>query len=331
MLRISAASDVVPSEVIEMVKDLHTRSGRHLRRRCDQFTSLSQSKDVLRHILTSTHSSSLPDFVFALEKYEAEQQRAPSRSPSLIPKSPPLKPYTPEPSSSRASPVPSKLRYAAYETPRPTPKLRRRSSTSSRHSDDTGSHVGSLFRDPMLMTVTPGDLSLVAQTSDLRSIPSSPPKQTRLSPLPVVQILDEETPPVGIGSVSADLIALDSPFMSEPTGPSLASTVSSIMEHDFETTWNSLQSGAARGWCEASMDTVLRRLQALQRRLKVTERDQAPFEGDLKIVIHPEGASPSSKEGLAAIRLKESDDDSCLWWLRSEDEELRNIVKATLR
>lgn len=53
--------------------------------------------------------------------------------------------------------------------------------------------------------------------------------------------------------------------------------------------------------------------------------------GDLKIVICPEIATPSSKEGLAAVRLKESDDDSCLWWLRCEDEQLRNIIKATLR
>ena len=55
------------------------------------------------------------------------------------------------------------------------------------------------------------------------------------------------------------------------------------------------------------------------------------YAGDLKIVIGPEGEDPKSKTGLAAIRLKESDDDSCLWWLRCEDEQLRNIIKATLR
>ena len=121
------------------------------------------------------------------------------------------------------------------------------------------------------------------------------------------------------------------------------------MEQDFETTWNALESGAARGWCDSSMDTVLRRLQGLQRRLRVTERDRPPFEGtllqlrpsftqlissvgDLKIIIGPDSTEPSSsKTGLAAVRLKESDDDSCLWWVRSEDEQLRNIIKATLR
>ncbi|KAI0707595.1 ARM repeat-containing protein [Earliella scabrosa] len=323
MLRISAASEEVPQEVLETINELHAHSGRHMRRRCDQFTTLSQSRETLRRIIANTHSSSLPDFVFALEKHGADQ-RAPSRSPVIMPSSPPLKARTPEPSSSRASPVPHKLRYAAYEPPRPTPRLRRMSSGSSRHSDDGGSRTRS-YQD-LSATVTAGDLTLVAQTSDLRSIPSSSPRQTGLSPLPIVQILDEEP-----SMAPADLIALDSPFMSEPVAPSIASTLSSVVEQDFETTWNSLQSGAARGWCESSMDTVLRRLQGLQRRLRVTERDRPPFEGDLKIVISPDTEDLTSKTGLAAIRLKESDDDSCLWWVRSEDEELRNIIKATLR
>ncbi len=113
----------------------------------------------------------LPDFVVALEKYGADRQSTPSRSPALLPSSPPLKPHTPEPSSSRASPVPNKLRYAAYEPPRPTQRLRRMSSSSSRHSDDGGPRSRS-YQDPMSMTVTAGDLTIAAQTSDLRSIPS---------------------------------------------------------------------------------------------------------------------------------------------------------------
>ncbi|RPD66372.1 ARM repeat-containing protein [Lentinus tigrinus ALCF2SS1-7] len=324
MLRVSAATDEVPQEVTQSVKELHEGSGRHLRRRCNQFITLSESRDALKRVISSTHSSSLPEFVMALEKYEAEQQRAPSRSPVLLPSSPPLKPHTPEPSSSRTSPVPGKLRYAAYEPPRPTQRLRRMSSGSSRHSDDGGSRRS--FQDPMSMTVTPGDLTIAAQTSDLSSIPTSSPRQTGLSPLPIVQILDEEPP-----MPAADLIALDSPFMSEPAAPSIASTLSSIVEQDFETTWNALESGAARGWCESSMDAVLRKLQGLQRMLRVTERDRPPFEGDLKIVICTDPADHTSKTGVAAIRLKESDDDSCLWWMRCEDEALRNIIKATLR
>ena len=121
----------------------------------------------------SSTSAQLPEFVFALEKHGADQQRAPSRSPVIMPSSPPLKARTPEPSSSRASPVPHKLRYAAYEPPRPTPRLRRMSSGSSRHSDDGGSRTRS-YQD-LSATVTAGDLTLAAQTSDLRSIPSVSP------------------------------------------------------------------------------------------------------------------------------------------------------------
>ncbi|KAL1944674.1 hypothetical protein VTO73DRAFT_3104 [Trametes versicolor] len=324
MLRISIACDEVPVEVLDTVRKLHSIGGRHIKRRCDQFINLSQSKDTLQIIIARTSSSSLPDFVFALETHEARQQRAISRSPRIVPSSPPLIPRSPEPSSSRASPVPGKLRYTAYEAPRATQRLRRVSSSSSRHSDDgsvrSGGH-GRAYEDPLAMTVTAGDLTLAAQTSDLRSISSGSPR-SHLSPLPIVQILDEE-------ASSVDLLGLDSPFMAEPA-LSIASTLS-IAEHDFEATWSSLESSTSRGWCESSMDAVLRRLQGLQRRLKVTERDRPPFEGDLKIVICPEIAAPPSNDGLAAVRLKESDDDSCLWWLRCEDEQLRNIIKATLR
>ncbi|KAI0333484.1 ARM repeat-containing protein, partial [Cubamyces sp. BRFM 1775] len=320
MLRISSECEDVPAEVVSAVESLRAHAGRHMKRRCEQFLSLCQSKESLKRIVTDASSASLPDFVVALEKFEAGKQRSASRSPSIFPTSPPLKPHSPEPTSSRASPPSGKLRYAAYDPPRPTHRLRRLSSGSSRHSDD-GSTRGRSYEDPMSLTVTAGDLTLAAQTSDLRSISSGSPR-AKLSPLPVVQILDEE-------SSTADLIALDSPFMSEPA-PSIASTLS-IVEHDFEETWNALESSTSRGWCESSIDAVLRRLQGLQRRLKVTERDRPPFEGDLKVVVCPDGNAGPTKEGLAAIRLKESDDDSCLWWLRCEDEELRNIIKATLR
>ncbi|KAI0372895.1 ARM repeat-containing protein [Pilatotrama ljubarskyi] len=330
MLRVSAACDPMPAEIQELVKELHARSGRHVKRRCDQFLALSQAQETLKRILAGTHTSSLPEFVAALERYEADKRRTASRSPKVFPSSPPSNTRSPEPSSSRVSPTPSKLRYAAYDPPRPTHRLRRLSSGSSLHSDDGSARSVSHprpYEDPLAMTVTPGDLTIAAQTSDLRSIASTSPR-SNLSPLPVVQILDEETSVSFRSREESDLITLESPFLSEPA-PSIASTLS-IAEHDFETTWNSLESSTARGWCEASIDAILRRLQGLQRRLKVTERDRPPFEGDLKIVVCPESPTPL-REGLAAIRLKESDDDSCLWWLRCEDEQLSNIIKATLR
>ena len=56
-----------------------------------------------------------------------------------------------------------------------------------------------------------------------------------------MQILDEE-PPAG---AAADLIALDSPFMSEPAAaPSIASALSGVVEPHFEATWAALGDGA---------------------------------------------------------------------------------------
>lgn len=205
MLRIAAVADEVPPDILNSINELHQHVGRHLRRVCSsanitgaELTMISALRPVhhslqregdsethcfgypfvnsdyilqLHHSKSTLTSCQLPDFVFALEKYEADQKRAPSRSPKITPHSPPLKPRTPEPSSSRSSPVPSKLRYTAYDPPKPTSPLRRMSSSSSRHSDDGGSRAHS-YQDPMSMTVTPGDLTIVAQTSDLRSIPS---------------------------------------------------------------------------------------------------------------------------------------------------------------
>lgn len=70
----------------------------------------------------------------------------------------------------------------------------------------------------------------------------------------------------------ADLISLDSPFITDP--PEIQSEV----DLDFESIWNGLEGSDMRGWCEVPMDAVLRRLQHLQHRLSVTPVDQPPFE-----------------------------------------------------
>lgn len=45
--------------------------------------------------------------------------------------------------------------------------------------------------------------------------------------------------------------------------------------------WNSMEDSNVRGWCEVSIDTIVRLLQSLQLRMRVTPVDQAPFEGEL--------------------------------------------------
>ena len=76
-----------------------------------------------------------------------------------------------------------------------------------------------------------------------------------------------------------DLIAFDSPFLTDPPAPH--SAASSIIEPDFETIWGSLAKGNCRGWCEAPIEEVVRRLQGMQRRMSVKPADQAPFQGTL--------------------------------------------------
>lgn len=144
-----------------------------------------------------------------------------------------------------------------------------------------------------------------------------------------------------------DLIALDSPFVTAPTA--LISDAFNVVEPDFEGIWNDLETYNSRGWCEMSIDAVVRLLQGMQRRLQVTPADQAPFvgelglgsgldkcplmvpsvAGELKILI---SVAPDSGNdgGYAVLRLKESDDEGCLWRLRCASEELRIAIKRVL-
>ncbi|OBZ69200.1 AP-3 complex subunit delta [Grifola frondosa] len=317
MMRISIGCDEVPAEVTEVIKTVHEHGGRYIKRRCDQFTYFSRSRETLKDVISAAHSSSLPDFLAALEDYEAKEVKSASRSSSVQARSPPLKARSPEPSSSTSH----KLRYEAYEAPKPVHKFRRLSN-SSRQSDDGSSRF--IGQDPLSRTVTPGDLALAAGRSDLRSIPSGSPRPA-VSPFSVAQIMDEED-----AASHVDLIALDSPFISEP--PAIRSTAPRVMvEYDFESTWNKLETHQVRGWCDAPIDAVLRRLQDMQRRLIVIEADMPPFKGDLKVLISPEIPDLTSIVGLAALRLKEGDDESCLWRLRCEDDDLRTSIQALLK
>lgn len=133
-------------------------------------------------------------------------------------------------------------------------------------------------------------------------------------------------------------MTFDSPFISDPPDSSL--TLSEVAP-DFKGTWNAQEGYNSRGWCDVSIDLLVRRLQGLQHRLQVTAVELPPFEGsnflissnlqyaekkllgDLKVLI-------SSGSRLAALRLKESDEESCLWRLRCQDDELRASIRTVL-
>jgi len=167
--------------------------------------------------------------------------------------------------------------------------------------------------DELSRTVTAGDLALAVGRNALEMMAQVPPKVD--NPL---ELLLGNTAMKDLTS-RVDLIALDSPFIMDPLDPNSGSLP------DFEDIWNALEGFGARGWCEMSTDVVVRRLQGLRYRLNVIAIDRPPFEGDLKLLISLESGSAS-----AAIRLRESEDESCLWRLRCEDAELRTTIKRLL-
>ncbi|EGN99989.1 hypothetical protein SERLA73DRAFT_167845 [Serpula lacrymans var. lacrymans S7.3] len=312
MLRLCAECSQVPDDVIVSTKDILQLSRRHITRRCEQFLNLSSQRHVLTEIISKAHSSSLPDFVASLSEYQStdshpEIGRVVKPTPSGL-------------SSLRSTGASSKLRYTAYETPQPTPSLRHL--TSRHRSLSQASDVSSSF-GPLARTMTPGELTLatsdngldrLTQTGDTRR--PSPGTITRQSGSDVNMEISSALDDLASG---VNLISLEAPFISEL----MVST-----EPDFQGCWEGMGDHSGRGWCEASMDTIVRRLQQLQHRLKVIAIDQPPYEGDLKVLV--QAASQVDSYRCAALRLRESDDESCLWRMRCEDDELRTSIKRLL-
>jgi len=136
-----------------------------------------------------------------------------------------------------------------------------------------------------------------------------------------------------IQSPRTDLISLESPFIAEPRAGDV--TTSEAGDHDenqdFAGVWDAATAFSARGWCDGTLDAVVRRLQGLgfPRGLSVLPADQPPFEGDLKVLI----LGDLDRRGRAVLRLHESpdnDEDGCLWRMRSEDEAVLGAVKQVL-
>ncbi|KZT23916.1 ARM repeat-containing protein [Neolentinus lepideus HHB14362 ss-1] len=323
MIRLSAECGEVPDVVIDTVRGVFDQSGRYIRRRCEQFIKLSSQSETIR--------SALPDFLMSIEANIASPTSSPAKPLSAT--SRPNSPPTMRDISA------SKLRYDAYEVPRPHPRLLHsaspqrgsRSITSLEHGRHSPSVLSSprsdrsaLHEDPLSKTVTAGDLALVAGDPDL--IPAArvcARVQLQYSRCPNAVFRISETRITSSQLNLSDLIALESPFVSEP-----ADLAASANDPDFETVWNDMEQSNLRGWCEVSIDIVVRRMQGMQLAMRVIAADQAPFEGDLKILISSEASSGRFRG--AVLRLRESDDESCLWRLRCDNVELRTRLKRLL-
>ncbi|TFK44520.1 armadillo-type protein [Crucibulum laeve] len=331
MLRLVADCEEVPHEIKEAMQKLRQVSGRSIQRRCDQFLTLAGQKHILVDIVHNARSSSLPDFAESLERYKAGSSTTSSKglSPRLS---------SPSPSHSTASLTASKLRYTAYETPQIGPRLRGRRLSSSQRSTGSsrsGVHSDTGNDDLLSRTMTPGDLALAAGSRELETLSKVGPglwifsickQQTKADDIPV-----NAKSPLEDASSRMDLITLDSPFISDPLGGDTEkSKKDGTHAPDFEKIWDSLaDSSGARGWYSDSIDTMVRRLQGLDRhRLQVISAGDPPFMGEYH--LFREGVDRQGEGEGAVVRVRESEEEGCLWRLRCGDAPLRIRIKRLL-
>ncbi|KAG5646810.1 hypothetical protein DXG03_002187 [Asterophora parasitica] len=187
----------------------------------------------------------------------------------------------------------NRLRYDAYDAPVPRLKLRTRDSSrssytrSERLSDsghDTLSRVDSRLSmssvDSLSRTMTPGELTLAASRQELEKMTKA--QTSQIAPRLVVSeptILEE------LGS-RVDLIALDSPFVSDPVEFGIGAD--SNNDKDFKALWESIMDGDARGWYDGAVDTAIRRIQDTgDLRLETISANVPPFAGKQGLVSVP--------------------------------------------
>ncbi|KAJ7078870.1 armadillo-type protein [Mycena belliarum] len=316
MLRISAECEQVPSEVLIRIRDLGDQSRRHIRKRCEEFTSLAAQKAVLAMIIQSSQSSSLPDFVDALRNYQLSASKSKPTHDRLRDAS--------SPSSSHASLPGNKLRYTAYEAPQPTPRLRNRASSGgsshsgSRASSQLSGNMTGKAMEELSRTVTAGDLALAAAAEEFELSSRASEKHTPASLVDAGEhhrVISAE----GLAQNPApDLIAFnDSPFISDPYADN---------PNVVEPMWNSFkESSGARGWCDASVEEVIKRLDSMEDTLEIIPVEETPFIGELKVLVNGGDAA----RGVGVLRLRVSEDGSCLWRMRG-DAGLQIRVKRLL-
>ncbi|KAJ3511219.1 hypothetical protein NLJ89_g4224 [Agrocybe chaxingu] len=198
MLRVRADCDGVSSEVVEIVKVIRHSARKSVQTRCDQFLEVVDKKQILQEIVDQATSSSLPDFLTALQNCYA--QGGASRSSTSTPQ--------PSRASPRVSRPSSALKYAAYEAPVVAPRLRARRMSGSQRS--VSSSRSDTLSDPHHLStmppMTPGRLALAVGLRDLHiqegpDLRSSSRQEHEKDPLEVTR---------------ADLINFESPFQTEP-------------------------------------------------------------------------------------------------------------------
>ncbi|KAF5370844.1 hypothetical protein D9758_002115 [Tetrapyrgos nigripes] len=297
MLRVAADCEEVPQHVIDGASTVGQKSRRYIRR----FVQLQSEKDTLARIVQEARSTSLPDFLESLQNVIVEAGSQSSRSRSQL--------STPVHVSAQLSPhrPSTKLRYKAYAAPGTSSPLERPS--SSTHSRPTS-------RQSDAQILGPGDLAVAVSSQEFESVMASPLCRNTANEGPTIR---------------NDLISLDSPFVSDPLQSPGGSSIERLGDDiiNFEDMWHSLEGGDnARGWYNDSMDKAVRRLQMMvDMKVQVIESSLPPFIGELKVVVMPR---EGTKGNCAILRLREEEDNSCLWRLRAASSAVFEALKSVL-
>jgi AP-4 complex subunit epsilon-1 len=76
--------------------------------------------------------------------------------------------------------------------------------------------------------------------------------------------------------------------MAEPESGEVRAPEQGEQIYDFANVWGAAAAFSARGWCDGTLDAVVRRLQGLgfPRGLAVLPADQPPFEGGSSVFVY---------------------------------------------
>jgi AP-4 complex subunit epsilon-1 len=76
--------------------------------------------------------------------------------------------------------------------------------------------------------------------------------------------------------------------MAEPESGEVRAPEQGEQNYDFANVWDTASTFSARGWCDGTLDAVVRRLQGLgpPQELTVLPADQPPFEGGDPVFAH---------------------------------------------
>ncbi|TEB37502.1 ARM repeat-containing protein [Coprinellus micaceus] len=371
----------LPDEVKGTVQEVQDKAGTFIRKRCAQVLKYLSDDKRLRSVVRGLSSTTLPEFVQALEIQETKgrtnsdiyrddtpsdrNSSANARSRSGSPNVGLASADARNASPSKSVNASSKLRYAAYEPPKPIASLRFGSSGGQRPSSPQLNKVNAISRSSSNRPSSPrsdaGSSSYGTGRSEYESTAVEAASlglaAVSLGRLDSMDSLDSRRYSVGQGQKDrrlkrassgtelvpgpglpkSDLISLDSPFVTDATiGASGGSEggEDNISSDEFEKIWNELpegERGSQRGWCDGSVGEIARRLQGL---------GNGHDDEDMRVRVAPVDVPPFVGElkvmviagdgRVVAVRLKAGEEDSCLWRLKSDGLGKASAVRAAL-